>query len=184
MHTRARRSLFRVGDHQMRMERHDPLLQQLLELGVPIVSVSLSLWLWVKFPVGQSLHMNYPLCPWAGHFFFFFFCSPTGGIGHNVNGWKMHMKSWMDVQANKSLISAEALWMSKQNERSQHLWDGLKSKKKKKMQLSLRENVRKLPQNRTCTQFTNATQDCAWTSVCFLSMNQIFNAQRWPVAHS
>lgn len=144
MHTRARRSLFRVGDHQMRMERHDPLLQQLLELGVPIVSVSLSLWLWVKFPVGQSLHMNYPLCPWAGHFFFFFFALPLEELGTMLMDGKCIWKAgWMDVQANKSLISAEALWMSKQNERSQHLWDGLKSKKKKKNAIIIKRKCKK-----------------------------------------
>lgn len=43
--------------------------------GSNCVRLSLSLWLWVKFPVGQSLHVNYPLCPWAGHFFFFFLLS-------------------------------------------------------------------------------------------------------------
>lgn len=56
-----------------------------------------------------SLYMYYPLCPWAEHFS----GCPTGGIWHNVNGWIMHMESWMDVQANESLISGKAFWVSR-----------------------------------------------------------------------
>lgn len=64
---------------------YDTVLNHLLEAA----AAKVLLWLWVQFPGGLSLHMYYPLCPWAGHYL----SSPSGGIWLNVNGWPMCLES-------------------------------------------------------------------------------------------
>lgn len=49
---------------------------------IQAAAANVPLRLWVQFPGGLSLHIYYPLCPWAGHYL----CSPSGGIWLCVNG--------------------------------------------------------------------------------------------------
>lgn len=64
---------------------YDTVLHHLLEAA----AANVPLWLRVQFPGGLSLHMYYPLCPWAGHYL----GGPSGGIWRSVNGWTMCMES-------------------------------------------------------------------------------------------